>query len=46
MCHKLARDLGLTVEDLLNKITVREFASWLAFYKMERDEANKAQRRS
>ena len=38
--YRLAKDLGRTVEEILN-ITTYEFAGWLAFYKMEHEELKK-----
>jgi hypothetical protein len=44
-CYRLAKDLGRTVEEIL-EISVAEFAGWAAFYKMEYDELKKQQQRS
>jgi hypothetical protein len=41
MC-RLARDLGLTLGDMLDKMTTVEFVIWAAYYKMEADENKKA----
>jgi hypothetical protein len=38
--YRLAKDLGLKVEDVLD-MTIVEFAGWAAFYKMEMDENKK-----
>lgn len=43
--YRLAKDLGLTVEEVFNKVTVAEFKGWAAFYKIEADETRKAMRR-
>lgn len=43
--YRLAKDLGLTVEHILTKMSTAEFAGWAAFYKMEADETKKAMRR-
>lgn len=34
----LARDLGMTHEDLLQRVSVREFNRWRALYILESDE--------
>ena len=38
--YRLAKDLGRTVEEILNMSTT-EFAGWAAFYKIESDEIKK-----
>jgi transposase len=40
-CYRLAKDLGRTVEEILEMSTA-EFAGWAAFYKFEADEFKKA----
>ena len=40
-CYRLAKDLGRTVEEILEMSTA-EFAGWAAFYKFESDEFKKA----
>ena len=42
---RLAKDLGLTVKQVLTEMSVDEFAGWAAFYKLEADEQRKAMRR-
>ena len=36
---RLAKELGKTVRQLLNELDSREIAEWLAFFKLEREEA-------
>lgn len=43
--YRLAKDLGLTVETVLD-MSIVEFAGWAAFYKIEREETEKAMNRS
>jgi hypothetical protein len=43
--YRLAKDLGLTVQEVFNKISIAEFKGWAAFYKLEADETKKAMRR-
>lgn len=43
--YRLAKDLGLKVEDVLDMTNV-EFYGWVAFYKFEAEEMKKAQQRS
>ena len=43
--YRLAKDLGLTVESILD-MSQAEFAGWAAFYKYEYDEQKKAQQKS
>jgi hypothetical protein len=43
--YRLAKDLGLKVEDVLD-MTAAEFAGWAAFYKIEHEETEKAMKRS
>jgi hypothetical protein len=40
-CYRLAKDLGRTVEEILEMSTA-EFAGWASFYKFESDELKKA----
>ena len=40
--YRLAKDLGLTVAQLMETMTVAEFTGWAAFYKMEYEESRKA----
>jgi hypothetical protein len=42
----LARELGMTHGELLVRMTGHEFASWIAYYKLEADEREKAQQRA
>lgn len=37
----LAKDLGMTVEHMLNTMTSSEFTYWYAFYRLENEEVNK-----
>ena len=39
--YKLAKDLGLKVEDVMD-MSVAEFVGWGAFYKIEAEETKKA----
>ena len=43
--YRLAKDLGLLVEDVLKRMSTAEFVGWAAFYKLEADETRKAMRR-
>jgi hypothetical protein len=38
--YRLAKDLGRTVEEILN-MSIVEFAGWAVFYKIEQDEIKK-----
>ena len=40
--YRLAKDLGLTVAQLMDTMTVAEFTGWAAFYKIENDEQRQA----
>jgi hypothetical protein len=42
----LARDLGMTVGQMMNTISSRELTEWIAFYTLEREEQEAAQRRA
>lgn len=42
---RLGRDLGLTLDQVF-EISVEEFQTWAAFYKIEHDEIRKANQRS
>lgn len=37
----MARDLGLTVEELRHKLTPESWASWVAFYAWEAEQKKK-----
>ena len=43
--YRLAKDLGLTIGEMMEKMSVAEFTGWAAFYKMEADEQRKAMQR-
>jgi hypothetical protein len=43
--YRLAKDLGRTVEEILEMSTV-EFAGWAAFYTLEHEETERAMNRS
>lgn len=36
--HRLALDLGMTVRELKDKLSARELADWVAFYKIKEGE--------
>jgi len=38
---KLARDLGITVTDLRNKMPLKEYHEWISFYTWENKERDK-----
>lgn len=40
----IARELGLTLCELCERMTYEEFELWLAFLELERDEQKKASR--
>jgi len=42
---RLARDLGMTVKELGERMTVREFAEWMAFYWAEAKEIESARKK-
>tara|TARA_R110000772_G_scaffold17682_5_gene49193 strand:+ start:1881 stop:2021 length:141 start_codon:yes stop_codon:yes gene_type:complete len=42
--YRLAKDLGLKVEDILT-MNQAEFMGWAAFYKMEAEATRKAQKK-
>tara|TARA_Y100000114_G_C11683378_1_gene289737 strand:+ start:316 stop:540 length:225 start_codon:yes stop_codon:yes gene_type:complete len=39
---KLARELGMTVAELLATMSTKEYNQWIAFYNWENDQVNKA----
>lgn len=41
----IAKELGLTVADALEKISDLEFRMWIAYYKTEAEERNKRMKR-
>jgi len=43
---RLARDLGMTARELQERITVREFSEWMAFYWAEAKEIEAAQKKA
>jgi len=43
---RLARDLGMTVDELENKMTTLEFTRWIAFCSAEAKEEEAAQKRA
>lgn len=40
--YKLARDLGMTVSEMLIKMPLKEYNQWINFYNWEQREKNKA----
>lgn len=40
--YKLSRDLGLTVAELQEKMTVAEFTGWVAYYNLEQQETRRS----
>jgi len=42
----LARELGMTVKELLSKISSRELTEWKAFFELENAEMKNAEARS
>jgi len=42
---RLARDLGMSVKELQEYMTVREFSEWMAFYWAEAKEQEAAQKK-
>lgn len=40
--YRLAKDLGLLVSDVLDRMNTAEFAGWVAFYKFEQSEMEKS----
>lgn len=43
--YRLAKDLGLRVEDILTNMSTAEFTGWAAFYNIEAQEHKKALRK-
>jgi len=43
---RLARDLGMTVKELGERMTQREFCEWMAFYWAEAKEIEAAQKKA
>jgi len=43
---RLARDLGMTVKELGERLTVREFQEWMAFYWAEAKEIEAARKKA
>lgn len=43
--HFLARELGMTVAQMLDTMTPAEYFSWIAFYREEAQEQERARRR-
>jgi hypothetical protein len=39
----LARELGMTVAELLGRMSAREFVAWQAFMRVEAEEARRAE---
>lgn len=44
--YMLARDLHMTRAELLERMSAREFAEWIAFYTLEVQEREQAQKRA
>lgn len=44
-CYRLARDLGLTVEHILENMSTAEFTGWAAYYNLEAQENKRALRK-
>lgn len=40
--YSLARELGMTRAELLRRMSVRELVEWIAFFKIEQEETQRA----
>jgi hypothetical protein len=43
---RLARELGMTVREMLNRIDSRELSEWMAYYMLEAEEREQADKKA